>query len=358
MKILAKLYKYNANTSNKNTGDCVARSISLALGMDYDEVKRGLKKVGHEMNIPGWNYFRGFTRYIREQVGYDISWRKPVEVFNRTMTVEEFSQELDTGTYLLLCGKVEGSTNHMVACIDGNYYDSWDSSNRIVSYFMVIDDEGQSISDGVDLNDISMRILDEVDKYIEKLNSKCEYFHLDCGGLKSSTDDYTRSFTVVNYIHKESFPEEVKPYSNRYRDKVSKTFYIKMNPHMSYDLNFQKNVERLRYQIREWNYANRKTVEDKVKEVQTSRTMNKEFRGDLQLLSKIPKEYQKYIIRAEDNGTSYYTDRYSVSLYALPNDPNYNDRDKWVTCYGDSIRELISNLKYYFIDFQRFGYDY
>lgn len=274
------------------------------------------------------------------------------------MTVEEFSQELDTGTYLLLCGKVEGSTNHMVACIDGNYYDSWDSSNRIVSYFMVIDDEGQSISDGVDVNDISMRILDEVDKYIEKLNSKCEYFHLDCGGLKSSTDDYTRSFTVVNYIHKESFPEEVKPYSNRYRDKVSKTFYIKMNPHMSYDVNFQKNFERLRYQIREWNYANRKTVEDKVKEVQTSRTMNKEFRGDLQLLSKIPKEYQKYIIRAEDNGTSYYTDRYSVSLYALPNDPNYNDRDKWVTCYGDSIRELISNLKYYFIDFQRFGYDY
>lgn len=274
------------------------------------------------------------------------------------MTVEEFSQELDIGTYLLLCGKVEGSTSHMVACIDGNYYDSWDSSNRIVSYFMVIDDEGQSISDGVDVNDISMRILDEVDKYIEKLNSKCAYFHLDCGGLKSSTDDYTRSFTVVNYIQKESLPEEVKPYSNRYRDRVSKTFYIKMNPHMSYDVNFQKNVERLRYQIREWNYANRKTVEDKVKEVQTSRTMNKEFRGDLQLLSKIPKEYQKYILRATDNGTSYYTDRYSVSFYALLNDPNYNDRDKWVTCYGDSIRELISNLKYYFSDFQRFGYDY
>lgn len=355
---MAKLYKYNANTSNKNTGDCTARSISLALGMDYDEVKRGLKKVGHEMNLPGWNYFRGFTRYIREQVGYDISWRKPVEVFNRTLTVEEFSQELDTGTYLLLCGKVEGSISHMVACIDGNYYDSWDSSNRIVSYFMVIDDEGQSISDGVDVNDISMRILDEVDKYIEKLNSKCAYFHLDCGGLKSSTDDYTRSFTVVNYIHKESLPEEVKRYSNGYRDRVSKTFYIKMNPHMSYDANFQKNVERLRYQIREWNYANRKTVEDKVKEVQTYRTMNKEFRGDFQLLSKIPKEYQKYILRATDNGTSYYTDRYSVSFYALPNDPNYNDRDKWVTCYGDSIRELISNLKYYFSDFQRFGYDY
>lgn len=34
MKILAKLYKYNANTSNKNTGDCVARSISFILHKD------------------------------------------------------------------------------------------------------------------------------------------------------------------------------------------------------------------------------------------------------------------------------------------------------------------------------------
>ena len=53
MKILAKLYNYNANTSNKNTGDCVARSISLALGMDYDEVKRGLKK-SRSRNESSW----------------------------------------------------------------------------------------------------------------------------------------------------------------------------------------------------------------------------------------------------------------------------------------------------------------
>lgn len=358
MKILAKLYKYNANTSNKNTGDCVARSISLALGMDYDEVKRGLKKVGHEMNLPGWNYFRGFTRYIREQVGYDISWRKPVEVFNKSMTVEEFSEELDTGTYLILCGKVEGSQSHMVACIDGNYYDSWDSSNRIVSYFMVIDDESQAISDGANVNEIAEKILDEVDKYIDKLNSKCSYFHLQCGGLRSGTDDYTRSFTVVNQIHKESFPEEVKPYSNRYRDRVGKIFYIKMNPHMSDEVNFQKNVERLLYQIREWNYTNRKTVEDKVKEVQTSRTMNKEFRGDLQLLSKLPKEYQPYILIAEDNGSSDYSYRYSVSLNALPEDPYSKSRGSWVTCYGDNLRELVDGLKSYFNDYQRYGYDF
>lgn len=358
MKILAKLYKYNANTQNKNTGDCVARSISLALGMDYDEVKRGLKKVGHEMGLPGWNYFRGFTRYIREQVGYDISWRKPVEVFNKSMTVEEFSEELDTGTYLILCGKVEGSQSHMVACIDGNYYDSWDSSNRIVSYFMVIDDESQAISDGANVNEISSKVLDEVDKYIDKLNTKCAYFHLQCGGLRSGTDDYTRYFTIVNQIHKESFPEEVKPYSNRYRDRVSKIFYIKMNPHMSDEVNFQKNVERLRYQIREWNYTNRKTVEDKVKEVQTSKTMNKEFRGDLQLLSKIPKEYQPYIVTAIDNGSSTYSYRYEMGLYALPDDPYEGSRGSWVTCYGDNLRELVDELRSYFNDYQRNGYDF
>lgn len=358
MKILAKLYKYNANTQNKNTGDCVARSISLALGMDYDEVKRGLKKVGHEMNLPGWNYFRGFTQYIREQVGYDISWRKPVDVFNRSMTVEEFSQELNTGTYLILCGKVEGAQTHMVACIDGNYYDSWDSSNRIVSYFMVIDDESQSISDGSNVNELSSLILDEVDKYIDKLNSKVPYFHLECGGIRSATDEYTRQFTVVNNIHKESFPESVKPFANRYRDRVSKIFYIKMNPSMSDKDNIKKNVERLRYQIREWNYANRKTVEDKAKEVETSKTMNKEFRGDLQLLSKIPKEYQPYIVTAIDNGSSNYSYRYEMGLYALPDDPYEGSRGSWVTCYGDNLRELVDELKSYFNDYQRNGYDF
>ena len=131
-----------------------------------------------------------------------------------------------------------------------------------------------------------------------------------------------------------------------------------MNPHMSYDVNFQKNVERLRYQIREWNYANRKTVEDKVKEVQTSSTMNKEFRGDLQLLSKLPKEYQPYILIAEDNGSSDYSYRYSVSLNALPEDPYSKSRGSWVTCYGDNLRELVDGLKSYFNDYQRYGYDF
>lgn len=111
MKILAKLYRYNANTSNKNTNDCTARSISLALGIDYDEVKRGLKNAAHELHLLSWNYLDGVTKYIREHVGYNIIWRKPAEVFNRSLTVKEFSQELDIGTYLLLCGKVEGSTD-------------------------------------------------------------------------------------------------------------------------------------------------------------------------------------------------------------------------------------------------------
>lgn len=267
------------------------------------------------------------------------------------MTVEEFSEELDTGTYLILCGKVEGSQNHMVACIDGSYYDSWDSSKRIVSYFMVIDDESQAISDGSNVNEISSRILDEVDKYIDKLNSKCSYFHLDCGGIKSATDEYTRQFTVVNKIQKESFPESVKPYANRYRDRVSKIFYIKMNPSMSDEDNIKKNVERLRYQIREWNYANRKTVEDKVKEFETSKTMNKEFRGDLQMLSKIPKEYQPYIVTAIDNGNSTYSYRYEMGLYALPDDPYQGSRGSWVTCYGDNLRELVDELRSYFNDY-------
>lgn len=58
MKILAKLYKYNANTQNKNTGDCVARSISLALG--YGD---NLRELVDELR----SYFNDYQRN-----GYDF----------------------------------------------------------------------------------------------------------------------------------------------------------------------------------------------------------------------------------------------------------------------------------------------
>lgn len=61
---------------------------------------------------------------------------------------------------------------------------------------------------------------------------------------------------------------------------------------------------------------------------------------------------------AEDNGSSDYSYRYSVSLNALPEDPYSKSRGSWVTCYGDNLRELVDGLKSYFNDYQRYGYDF
>lgn len=358
MKILAKLYKYNANTSNKNTSDCVARSISIALGIDYDEVKRGLIKLGHKLNLPSWNYFQGFTQYIRDAVGYNIIWRKPTEVFDRSLTVEEFSDELYEGTYLLLCGKSETDTSHMIALIDGTYYDSWDSSKRIVSRFMVIDDEAKNMLSTQSVDSIAAEVMSSIHKYVNRLDSRCSYFKLTCGDTTDSTDSFSKQFSIHCDVLKSNFPDEVKPYADTYVDDMQKTFYIKINPAMSDESNCQTNVQRLKYQIREWDYVNRRSIEDIVKEVQTSVRKNPSFKGDISLLSKIPKSYQPYILHATDNHSSEYTDRYNVVLKALPDDPELNYRDPYVTCYGDTLKELINGLKSYFEDYSRFGYDY
>ncbi|MBQ2173825.1 MAG: hypothetical protein II453_01745 [Alphaproteobacteria bacterium] len=45
------------------------------------------------------------------------------------MTVREFSERYKEGRYLLYVGE------HVTACINGDYYDTWDSGDRIVIYF-------------------------------------------------------------------------------------------------------------------------------------------------------------------------------------------------------------------------------
>jgi hypothetical protein len=45
------------------------------------------------------------------------------------LTVREFAERYDNGRYLLFVG------GHVVAVIEGKYYDTWDSGDKIVIYY-------------------------------------------------------------------------------------------------------------------------------------------------------------------------------------------------------------------------------
>lgn len=140
---------YNANKDNKNKGDCTIRSLSLAYNKSYEEVSKELR---------GQTYGTGRTFKTKQNIekfikshGYEGSsiWNKSDRV-----TVGEFSEENPTGIYLLLTGrgdtgdigspysdKDQNNYSHIVCCINGDVYDSWNSMKDYVRYFCIVDTE-------------------------------------------------------------------------------------------------------------------------------------------------------------------------------------------------------------------------
>lgn len=113
---------YNANPIAQRVGDCTIRAISTALGQSWEETYLGVCVQGlmlHDM--PSANHVWG--DYL-ESKGYE---RFIVPL--RGLTVKDFCKRNPKGTYILAI------SGHVVACIDGDYYDTWDSGSEIVVYY-------------------------------------------------------------------------------------------------------------------------------------------------------------------------------------------------------------------------------
>lgn len=115
----------NENKRNKLVGDCVIRAISTLLSQDWDTTFFGLVMQGYiSADMPSsdsvWNDYllhKGYTKKL---------------IFSKCpdcLTVREFSEIYKNGRFLLFVG------GHVVTVIDGNYYDTWDSGDRVVIYF-------------------------------------------------------------------------------------------------------------------------------------------------------------------------------------------------------------------------------
>ncbi len=110
----------NPNPSGSYVGDCVIRAISIAMDRPWDEVFVGLCLQGllmHDMPSSNrvWNEYlksNGYTRHIIPNNCPDC------------YTVRDFCGEHFKGRYIL------GTGSHVVAVIDGNHYDTWDSEDE------------------------------------------------------------------------------------------------------------------------------------------------------------------------------------------------------------------------------------
>ena len=116
-------YKTNINPSGKRVGDCTVRAISTVLGQDWDRTYTDLCLQGFLMgDMPSANAVWG--EYLRNR-GFC---RHLIPESDEYYTVRDFCRDYPMGVYILAL------SSHVVAVINGEYYDTWDSGDEIVIY--------------------------------------------------------------------------------------------------------------------------------------------------------------------------------------------------------------------------------
>ena len=111
----------NPNPNGIYVGDCVIRAIAIATDTSWDYTYIMVALEGFKMkNLPDSNEVWG--SYLRS-----IGFRQillPDDCPN-CYSIREFCYDYPYGTYILATG------SHVVAVIDGDYYDAWDSGSEV-----------------------------------------------------------------------------------------------------------------------------------------------------------------------------------------------------------------------------------
>lgn len=140
----AELVTYNANNRGTSTGDCTARSISLAFNIDYSKVRKMMNASARKLRYDTYNADGNVNTVIAELGG---GYRKKPDT---RITVNDFVDAHPQGTYLIGCSRLNSSyATHLVCVIDGVVYDSWDSRVFYVDEYWVVEHgvSGKDITD-------------------------------------------------------------------------------------------------------------------------------------------------------------------------------------------------------------------
>ena len=118
---------YNANPVNKNTGDCTVRAISVLMNQSWEDTYTDLSMVGYYLHdMPSSNQVWGEYLYLNGYYKNIIP-----DVCPACYTIKEFCRDHPHGSYLVATG------SHVVAVINGDYIDTWDSGYEIPIYYYV-----------------------------------------------------------------------------------------------------------------------------------------------------------------------------------------------------------------------------
>ena len=116
---------YNANPSGKHVGDCVIRAIATVLGDTWEAISSDLSMMELKMydmsnSDTVWGEYLHLNGFVKSILPHPCP---------NCVTVKEFCQMFPHGRYVVATG------SHVIAVIDGNYYDTSDTGNEILIYY-------------------------------------------------------------------------------------------------------------------------------------------------------------------------------------------------------------------------------
>ena len=123
-KVSTVFIEYNPNPVSRKVGDCTVRAVAKALDIDWETASVKMAVNGFSMgDMPSsdsvWGAVlrhNGFKKEIIPNTCPDC------------YTAEDFAKDNPVGTFVL------GFGGHVTTVVDGNLYDSWDSSKEIPAY--------------------------------------------------------------------------------------------------------------------------------------------------------------------------------------------------------------------------------
>lgn len=117
--------QYNPNPMSRNVGDCSVRAIAKALDTDWETSYIRIMINGYAMgDMPSsdavWGVVLRQNGFYREAIPNTCP---------DCYTAEDFCKDHPEGTYVLAFG------GHVATVVDGDLYDSWDSSREIPQFY-------------------------------------------------------------------------------------------------------------------------------------------------------------------------------------------------------------------------------
>ena len=116
--------KYNPNPTGRHVGDCAVRAIAKALKIDWEDAYKLIVSNGYAMgDMPSSDSVWGA---VLRQNGF---YRKSIpNTCPECYTAEDFCIDNPVGTFVL------GFGGHVATVVNGDLFDSWDSSREIPVY--------------------------------------------------------------------------------------------------------------------------------------------------------------------------------------------------------------------------------